>query len=75
MLLPKRDKKYKNKSCIQGVEQVISKIFQTVLCVTAEISLKYHENRLIHFTVVLLTDTLQRLDGSPRNGLGRRETI
>ena len=52
---PKNRKKV---SCIQGVTWIILKIFQIVPCVTVNLSWKFHENLPIHFTVMLLTDTL-----------------
>ena len=57
------------------VKRIIPKIFQIVPCVTANVSGKRHENVVIHFTVMLLTDTLRRLDWRPWNGLGRHETV
>ena len=53
----------------QGVKPIIPKIFQIIPCVIANISWKFHENPLIDFTVVLLTNT----PGAPRPG--DRETV
>ena len=50
-------------------------MFQIVPCVTANLSWKFHENLLMNFTEMLLTDTLMRLDGRPLNCLGRREIV
>ena len=45
-----------------GVKLIIPKMYQIVSCVIANISWKFHENPLIDFTVVLLTNT----PGAPR---------
>ena len=45
-----------------GVKPIIIKMFHTVPCVIANISWKFHENRWIDFTVVLLTN----MPGAPR---------
>ena len=59
----------KNESCIHGVKMIISKMFQIVYFVIADLSWKFHENLLIYFTVMLLTDTPPRLDGRSWNSL------
>ena len=50
-------------------------MFQIVPCVTADLSWTFHENQLIHYIVILLTDTPQRLDWRPWNSLGKCETF
>ena len=62
MLPTNMDPNREKESCIQGVNPIIPKMFQTVPRVIASISLKFHENPLIDFTVMLLTDTLRRLE-------------
>ena len=52
----------KKDPCIQCVKLIIPKMFQIVPCVIAKISWQFHENPLINFTVVLLTNTF----GAPR---------
>ena len=47
----------KKKLCVQGVKPIIPQMFQIVSCVIANTSCKFHENPLIDFTVVLLTNT------------------
>ena len=59
---PTRTQKIEKGTCVQGVKPIIPKIFQIVPCVIAKISWKFHENPLINFTVVLLTNTF----GAPR---------
>ena len=49
--------KIKKEPYAQGVKPLIPKMFQIVPCIIANISLKFHENPLIDFTVVLLTNT------------------
>ena len=50
-------------------------MFQIVPYVKVDISWEFHKNPFIHFAVMLLTDTLLRLDGGPWNSLVRRETV
>ena len=52
----------KKEPCAQGVESIIPKMFQIVPCVIAKIFWNFHENPLINFTMVLLTNT----PGTPR---------
>ena len=49
-------------------------MFQIVPLITANLSWKFHENLLIHFTVMLLKGTLMRLKGRQLNSLGTRQT-
>ena len=57
MLPTNTDPENKKEPFDQGVKSIIPKMFQIVPCVTANISWKIHENPLIDFTVVLLTNT------------------
>ena len=55
--LQTRIQKIKKEPYAQGVKPIVPKMFQTVPCVIADISWKFHENPLINFTMVLLTNT------------------
>ena len=68
------ESKYRKINHIQGVKRIIPKVFQSVPQSTY-ISWKFYENLPIHFTVMLLTGTLRRLDERPWNSLGRCETV
>ena len=52
-----RTQKIKREPYAPGVNPIIPKMFQIVPCVIANISWKFHENPLIDFTLVLLTNT------------------
>ena len=62
MLPTNTDPENKKEPCVKGINPIISKMFQIVSYVIANISWKFNENPLIDFTVVLLTDT----PGAPR---------
>ena len=51
-----RTQKIKKEPYAQGVLPIIPKMFQIVPCAIANISWKFHENPLIDFTMVLLTN-------------------
>ena len=70
-----RTQKIKKEPFAQGVKPIIPKMFQIVPCVIANISWRFHENPLIYFTVVLLTNTPGSLDGRLWNTLGRYATV
>ena len=55
--------------CIQRVKRIIPKLIQVVACVITDLSWKLYQNPLIHFTVMLLTDTPTRLYGRQSNRL------
>ena len=57
--------------CIQRVKPTFPYLFQIVPCNIADLSWKFHENSLFDFTVMLLTDPPQCLDGRPGNSLDR----
>ena len=68
-------KKIGNESCTQGVKRIISKMVYIVPCIIADLAWKFHENPPIHFTVMLLTGTMRRVDGRPWISLGNSETV
>ena len=57
-----RTQKIKKEPYAQRVKPIIPKMIQISSCVIANISWKFHDNSLIDFTVVLLTNT----PGAPR---------
>ena len=51
------------------------KLCQIVPCVAANILWKFNENLVIHFTVMLPTNTLRSLHGRPWNSLSRSDRV
>ena len=44
------------KSCVQGVQWNILKMFPIVPCIKSHLPWKFHENPFSHFSVIMLTD-------------------
>ena len=65
----------KKKSCIQGIKHNIPQIFQIIHCVISDVSWKCHENPLVHFSIMLLTDKMLCLVWGLWNNLVRHETV
>ena len=64
-----------NRPCFQGVKRITTIFFRVVPRAIADISWKFRGILFIYLSIILLTETLPRLDGRPWNGVVRRETV
>ena len=62
-------------SCIQGVINKLSEMFQIVHCIISDLSWSIHENPTIPFPVMLLTGTPPHLSWWPWESLVRPENV